>query len=222
MKDFSTLYDNAYFDKRKSNDKKRLISFEKEKILLKKFVSFNGSVCDVGCSTGEFLQEIGWDGPKFGMEVNLGAMELARSSGISFDKDILNTKDFFDLVIFRGTLQHLPDPFGYIQMAYEALKKGGYIVFLATPNANSIVYKLFNTLPALNSKLNFYIPSNVTLRNILNNNDFEVVEIDRPYLNSPYANPIQDHLKFVYCFLTSAKPGFAFWGNMMNVIARKS
>jgi SAM-dependent methyltransferase len=222
MKDFSILYDNAYFDKRKSNDKKRMISFEKEKVLLEKFVNFNGNVCDVGCSTGEFLQAIKWQGPKFGMEINGDAMELARASGISFERDLFNTTNYFDLIVFRGTIQHLPDPFGYIHMAYEALKKGGYIVFLATPNANSAVYKFFNTLPALNSQLNFYIPSNVTLSNILKNNEFEVLEIERPYLNSPYANPILDHIKFIYCLITRKKPNFAFWGNMMNIIARKN
>jgi SAM-dependent methyltransferase len=149
-------------------------------------------------------------------------MELARASGISFERDLFNTTNYFDLIVFRGTIQHLPDPFGYIHMAYEALKKGGYIVFLATPNANSAVYKFFNTLPALNSQLNFYIPSNVTLSNILKNNEFEVLEIERPYLNSPYANPILDHIKFIYCLITRKKPNFAFWGNMMNIIARKN
>lgn len=102
-----------------------------------------------------------------------------------------------------------------------SLKKGGHIVFLATPNANSIVYKIWNTLPALNPRYNFYIPSDVTLKNVLENYDFCILETEKPYIFSPYARPFFDHLKFLSCLVLHQKPTFAFWGNMMNMIARK-
>lgn len=221
MNDFANLYGDDYFKNRNFNDLKRVKSFEQEKIFIKKYVDLDSIVCDVGCSTGEFLSAIDWSGPKFGMDVNNDAIKLAHRSGISFEKDILNSEEFFDVIIFRGTIQHLPDPFGYIQKSYKALKNGGHIVFLATPNANSIVYKLFNTLPALDPKLNFYIPSDITLSNILQNFNFEVIKIARPYLGSPYANPLKDHIRFMNCLLTQSKPKFAFWGSMMNLIAMK-
>lgn len=221
MKDFTALYDGSYFEHRKSNDQKRLISFAQEKAFLLRHLDLNGRVCDVGCSTGEFLSAIDWAGPRHGVEINSEAIELARQSGIDFSQSILTEGAFFDVVVFRGTIQHLPDPFLYIQKAYESLKPGGHIVFLATPNANSLVYKVFNTLPALNPKYNFYIPSDVNLPDVLRNYDFEVVEIERPYLKSPYARPLMDHLNFIRCLITGSKPNFAFWGNMMNIIARK-
>lgn len=221
MKDFSNLYDGSYFTNRLNNDLKRVKSFEHEKTFLKKYMSLDGRVCDVGCSTGEFLNTIGWNGYRYGMEISKQAKELAIQKGIAFDKDILTEKDYFDTVIFRGTIQHLPDPFLYIQKAYMSLKKGGHIVFLATPNANSIVYKLWNTLPALNPRYNFYIPSDVTLKDVLESYDFCVLETDKPYLTSPYARPFFDHLKFLSCLVSRKKPTFAFWGNMMNLIAKK-
>jgi SAM-dependent methyltransferase len=221
VKDFNSLYDSSYFENRKFNDKRRLLSFEQEKKFLEKYMPLTGVVCDIGCSTGEFLSAIRWSGPKYGMEVNNEAITLAKKTGISFEKDIQTEKEFFDSVIFRGTIQHLPDPFNYIQKSYDALKKGGYIVFLATPNANSWVYKIFNTLPALVPKLNFYIPSDKNLSNILQNYDFELIDINRPYLDSPYSKPALDHLKFIRCLATRKKPNFAFWGSMMDIIAVK-
>ncbi len=221
MKTFAHLYKDDYFSRRQRNDEKRLRSFLQEKDFMSRHMPLAGAVCDVGCSTGEFLDTIEWNGPRFGMEVNPAAIEVARQSGIHFDKSILTEENFFDAVIFRGTIQHVPDPFLYIGAAHKALKKGGAVVFLATPNANSIVYKLFNTLPALDPILNFYVPSDVTLGDVLRNYEFTVVDIEYPYLGSPYAQPVADHLNFFKTLATRKKPRFAFWRNMMNVIARK-
>jgi len=221
MKTFAHLYKDDYFTGRQKNDDRRLTSFQQEKAFMSRHMPLSGAVCDVGCSTGEFLETIQWAGPRFGMEVNPSAVEVARTSGFSFDKSILTEENFFDAVIFRGTIQHVPDPFLYIGAAYKSLKKGGVAVFLATPNANSVVYKLFNTLPALDPVLNFYVPSDVTLSDVLRNYEFSVVDIEYPYVNSPYASPVADHLNFLKALVTRKKPRFAFWRNMMNVIARK-
>ena len=221
MKDFSILYKDDYFKTREQNDLKRLASFESEKKMIEKHTSLDGVVCDIGCSTGEFLTAIGWRGKKYGMEVNLNSIEKAIDSGINFNKNILTETDFFDVIIFRGTIQHLPDPFAYISSAFNSLRSGGFIIFLATPNANSLVYKFFNTLPALDPKLNFYIPSDITLKNVLENFDFEVIETQYPYIDSPYANLISDHFNFLKSVLFKKDPKFAFWKSMMNIIARK-
>lgn len=221
MKKFDYLYDKDYFLNRNFNDLRRIASFNQEKKILEKYMRLDGVVCDVGCSTGEFLSSIGWAGQKFGMEINQDAILLAKQQDISFDKNILTEENFFDVVIFRGTIQHIPDPFGYISKSYSALKKGGFIVFLATPNANSLVYKFFNTLPALDPKYNFYVPSDISLGNVLKNFDFELICIDKPYINSPYSKPLLDHFNFLKCLMFGRSPDFPFWGNMMNMIAVK-
>ena len=74
----SVKFNNSYFLKRNLNDKKRLKSFLYERDFIKKFVSLNTKVCDVGCSTGEFLKFINWTGKKYGMEVNTRAIALAK------------------------------------------------------------------------------------------------------------------------------------------------
>lgn len=219
---FDKLYNDSYFSKRLKNDFKRIASFKQEAdFLINNGIEFNGIVCDVGCSTGEFLDEINWTGQKFGMEVSSFAINLAKSKGISFEKNILNQNNYFDLIIFRGTIQHLPSPFEYIEAAYNSLKIGGKICFLATPNSNSIVYKLNNTLPALDPKLNFYIPSDKTLINICKNFGFVKPKVEKLYINSPYSSIIKDHLKFILNVVFKTKPNFPFWGNMMNIIMEK-
>jgi SAM-dependent methyltransferase len=217
---FRDLYDDLYFKERNFVDKKRIKSFNQERDFLFKHIK-DGLICDVGCSTGEFLSSINWPGERYGMEINKGAIKVAKDNGIRFSKDILNQDNFFDVVVFRGTIQHLPNPFSYIQNTYESLKPGGFIVFLATPNMSSIFYKFFNDLPMLDDKLNFYIPSDKTLSNVLVNLNFNIIEIDKPYIKSPYANFISDHYKFIKKLLFRTDDVFAFWGSSMNMIAQK-
>lgn len=220
MDRFSDKYPDEYFNHREFTDLKRLTSFEDEAIFLRKYIA-SGRVCDVGCGTGEFLSHINWDGEKYGMEINQKAICSAQGKGYIFDKNILNSREYFDLVVFRGTIQHIPYPFQYIDKSYDALKSGGFIAFLATPNANSLSYKLFNSLPMLGASSNFYIPSDITLTNVLVNFGFEILKVEYPYLGSPYCNLIGDHLKFARRCLFGGKVNFAFWRNSMNVIARK-
>jgi len=212
-------YKDSYFKDRELNDPLRLKSFDLELKFLKKYI-LSGNVLDIGCSTGEFLKFAEWDGEKFGMEVSQHAIKLAEQSGISFTKDIFNTQDFFDLIIFRGTIQHIDTPFQYLIKSYDALKDGGYLVFLATPNANSLYYKIWNTLPFLAPKLNFYIPSDKDLINAMQNIGFNFIEVEYPYLRSPYSNPFKDHVKFILK-LFGFKTKFPFWRNSMNIIFRK-
>ena len=159
-------FNNSYFLKRNLNDKKRLQSFSNEKKLIKKFINFNTKVCDVGCSTGEFLEFLNWTGKKFGMELKKKAISLSKKRQINFNSNILNKKKYFDVVIFRGTVQHLDQPFFYLKKSYESLKKGGYLFILATPNTSSIYHRLFQTLPALDEDRNFYLPSFKNLKKI--------------------------------------------------------
>ena len=115
----------------------------------------------------------------------------------------------------------MPDPFNYISRSYNSLKPGGHLVFLATPNSNSIVYKIFNDLPALDPPRNFFIPSDKTLVNVCKNAGFKLLEVDYPYFNSPYSNIIKDHFTLIISLFSSSKPNFPFWRNMMNVVFKK-
>ena len=215
------LYSDAYFKKRFLNDNTRIKSFQKEKSFINKFKKLNKKVCDVGCSTGEFLKSIGWNGPKYGLEINKKAINEAKKNGIQFNKNILNTSNYFDVVVFRGTIQHLDDPFTYLGKTYKSLKKGGLVFFLATPNTNSLHYKLFEDLPALDDKRNFYLPSKRSLINLMKVYNFKFINYEYPYLNSGYDRPLIN----LFCFFIKTfglyKKNIPFPGNMMNLVFKK-
>lgn len=176
----------------------------------------------MGCSTGEFIEAIGWNVKNaYGMEASTYARAIAEKKGIRFDRHIFNTEDYFDLIVFRGTIQYLPNPFDYIKAAFVALKSGGYTVFLATPNSNSIYYRLFKTLPFLEEHLNYLIPCDISLTMNLQNCGFKIINIDFPYLKSPYSRLISDHLKFLRKLVFRTNDRFAFWRSSMNILAKK-
>jgi len=182
-----------YFRFRQGNDPKRQISYQQERTYLVRWLGektlHEGRLLDVGCSTGEFIAALGWNVENvFGMEISDFARSLAQKRGIHFDRDLTNTESFFDLVVFRGTIQYIRSPFEYIQRASVALKPGGHVLFLATPNTNSPYYRAFKTLPFLEEEVNYWVPCDSSLRMVLRNAGFEVLDISYPYWHTPYAH----------------------------------
>ncbi|MBE1302174.1 MAG: methyltransferase domain-containing protein [Alteromonadaceae bacterium] len=219
MGKLADLYKKDYFEDRFDGvDVKRELSYEQELSNIYKYVT-QGKVLDVGCGMGNFLEKMddSWD--KFGIEISEYAAEKASAKGIKiidFDTD----EGSFDLIILRGVIQHLDEPLHQLKKLIAKLNHGGYLVFLATPNTNSWFYKCFGTLPMLDPKRNFLLPSDSMLMQILKNLGLTVDSITYPYWSSPYASPFKDHLKFLLRLL-GLKRSFAFWGNMMEIYARK-
>jgi len=213
-------YGKNYFDDRNGNNEKRLIQFQMDGKFLKKFKS-NGVICDVGCSTGEFLKSILWEGDLYGMEINQAAKSIAQQNGFSFEKNIFTETDFFDVIVFRGTIQHVDEPFRMMKAAFKALKKDGVVIFLATPNTDSILYRLKGDLFFLDSKLNFYIPGKKNLCNALENFGFEVLTTEYPYWNTPYRNFPKDIFMFLLNIFTNRFYKHAFWGSSMSLACKK-
>lgn len=224
-KDFNKLkkikvWPDEYFKYRDLNDPLRVAQYKLDSIFIRKFIN-SGNICDVGCGTGEFLRYLKFNGNLYGMETNLAAKKKA-SNFISFNKNIYTEKNYFDLVIFRGTIQHVDTPFLMIKKAYESLKEGGYVIFLATPNADSILYRLKKNLHFLEDAYNFYIPSEKTLINALRNFSFKIQAVEFPYWNTPYRNFFKDHFFFLLNLFSRKFYKHAFWGSSMNICAKKN
>lgn len=219
---FKELYKEEQFadeEKNKQREKMYLQEFNR----LKKYFDIDkgGNVLDIDCGTGDFLSLLGVKWKKYGIEVSDFAREIAKKKNIILDFEL---KDgFFDLIIFRGTIQHIPDPIYRIGECYHWLKGKGGLVFLATPNINSVYYKLFNTLPMLNDCRNFFLPSDKTLKQILNNFGFRVKGIEYPYRDTPYASFAKDIFSFLLKFLRIRKNiQFPFYKNLMECYAEKT
>lgn len=219
----ASLYSADYFiGHAYGEDPKRQAMKRQEAGRIKRRLSrpHEGRALDIGCGIGDFLAEHfgGWD--KVGVEVSLYARARAADRGFQCYADIEEVSGEFDLVVWRGTFQHLDRPMEVLWQCVQMLRPGGLLVFLATPNSNGLVYKLFEDLPALDAPRNFVIPSEKMLVNILSNMGLRDIEVVKPYLGSPYAQPIKDAVKFCLRLL-GAKTKFAWPGSMMEIYARK-
>lgn len=216
------LYKKDYFEDADEIIRKRREMYGQEFARLKKYFNLEkgGRVLDVGCGEGGFLSMFPSNWEKYGVDISGFAIEAAAKKGINVDFEFKDR--FFDLIIFRGTIQHVPDPISRIEKCYYWLKNKGGLIFLVTPNANSIYYKLFNDLPLLSSQRNFFIPSDITLKNILENFGYDIKAIEYPYIGTPYASPIKDMFNFILKFLRIKKDiKVPFYKNIMEVYAEK-
>ena len=217
----SEEYPPGYFEHRLLNDPRRMKSFEHELEWMGEFVNTFLSICDVGCSTGEFLQFINWRGPRFGVEPVEFAATQARGFGIDIVDSVQDLTDLVDVFVLRGVIQHLPDPFRDIRAMYSKLRKGGYLIFLATPDAGSPYYRIFQDLPAVDLERNYWLPSHKQLVSICRRAGFTHVASEWPYRKSGYSQR-SDLLKFLARAITREKRfQGAFPGNMMNVAFRR-
>lgn len=223
------LYKRDYFENEKSNNEeerkvveKRREMYKQEFARIEKYfdIKKGGNVLDIGCGEGGFLSLFPKNWKKYGVDISEYALEVAEKNGVTVDFEFKD--NMFDLIIFRGTIQHIPDPISRIEKCYYWLRSNGGVVFLVTPNANSVYYKLFNTLPLLSNSRNFFIPSDITLKNILTNFGFKIKAVEYPYLKTPYARPVKDLFYFILKVLRIKKDAkVSFYKNIMEVYAEK-
>jgi SAM-dependent methyltransferase len=214
------LYDRSYFDKYYVDDKKRELSYLQERDrIYGELDNVGGNILDVGCGVGGFLDTFYARWTKFGVEPSDYAAEIARRKGITITD--INRLDFesMDVVIFRGTLQHINKPMEVLAQATRVLKNGGLLVILATPDTDGLVYKIWGKLPPLDKERNWVVFGHGVLENILNRMGYDTKFI-YPYWKTPYANPVSDFCKFFLSFVFGYRK-FAFPGNMMECYSRK-
>ena len=212
-------YNGGYFASRQRAEAQRAAMRRQEVERLGRHTGLEeGVIVDVGCGLGELLDlfPAGWQ--KYGIEVSDEARETCRAKGISFE--LPAREEWCDLVVLRGSLQHLDRPIETLAAAHRWLRPKGWLVALATPNAGGLVYRLFQQLPALDPPRNFVVFSACVLRQCLLNVGFQEPTFEYPYLGTPYAQPVRDHLRFALRIL-GVRTHFAFWRNMMECYAQK-
>jgi SAM-dependent methyltransferase len=217
-----TFFNEQYF-RVYGNDPRRQQMYRVECRMIESLVP-SGRILDVGCGIGAFLDEFSstrWE--KYGVDVSDFAIAAARAKGIrvnDLDNSYNYPEGFFDVVVFRGSLQHLPCPFKIIQDCIRLMVPGGIMAFLATPNTNSPYFRRFKTLPFLTLGVSILQPSDIMMRHALQNFGLDIVDIRYPYLDTPYARPLQDHLSYLLSFL-GVRRNFPFWRSSMEIYARK-
>lgn len=132
-------------------------------------------------------------------------------------------KQFFDLVMMRGVIEHLPDPLGDIMEASRVLKTGGYMYICATPNVNGFVAELYRSNWSLFHPVqHLWYFSPVTMASICDKYGLKLVWEEYPYLGTPYENAIKDIRQVAdYSEGKGASVSPPFWGSMMSLVFQK-
>jgi SAM-dependent methyltransferase len=220
MIDDRNLYDDSYFNGYYVNDKKREAMYLQEEARIRSRSNF-GSVLDVGCGVGGFLQIFDDRWFKYGYEPSEFAAEKAAKRGIIILRNLNAVEsNSMDVVILRGTLQHMNKPVETLAQVTRILRKGGLLAILATPDTDSLVYKIWGKLPPLDAPRNWILFGGKFLTNILTRLEFGNIEVLHPYFGTPYANPLTDFTKFFISLFFGWRK-FAFPGNQMEVYAVK-
>jgi 2-polyprenyl-3-methyl-5-hydroxy-6-metoxy-1,4-benzoquinol methylase len=143
-----------------------------------------GSLLDVGCATGFFLDEArkrGWTVE--GLDVSSFGVDYARQHfGLNARHGTLTDLDFaagsYDLVTMWDVIEHVPDPTAYVRRAAELLRPGG-VISLATPDIDSVPARLAGRrwVGFKLSEEHVYYFSVSTLTKVLNDAGFEVIGV---------------------------------------------
>ncbi|MEM2989715.1 MAG: class I SAM-dependent methyltransferase [Halobacteria archaeon] len=119
--------------------------------ILAQFVSkyqTHGKLLDIGCATGEFLNEMRSRGFEVqGIELNSFAANIAQEIyGLQvFVGPLAEFKAperTFDIITMWDVLEHLPSPSTSLRQIHHWLRDGGYL-FFSVPNIHSFDAKLF-------------------------------------------------------------------------------
>lgn len=107
-----------------------------------------GKVLDVGCSTGQFLAELlGGEYAKFGIEINDGAADKARSEGVTIvasDLDGFSSPSdhgLFDVVTAFDVIEHVANPSSFISKLAAHVRPGGRLL-ISTGNTETWPWRL--------------------------------------------------------------------------------
>lgn len=232
---FYKNYHTTVHQKEKKKNKQRSKMYKLELNFIKKGVNNYErikNVLDVGCGGGYLLDLLKIDGKKtFGTEIGIDSFNVARKKHKmyfgNFDRKLIIKKKF-DLIIFRGVIEHVEDPIGYIKKAQKLLKKNGHVFITATPNLDCIAAKLFKERWSLHRPESHILHlSEEHVDKIFKTKSFIKVASKSFYLDTPYENferdliSILNEIKRKKKKIKSKNISPAFFESMMSVIYKK-
>lgn len=151
LHDTAEYFEHPYFQSRR-NDKSlnfkrcREIFAVVDKVL--RIESLRGErLLDVGCDTGSLLIAVSecYGVIPFGLDVSYRAVEASRARGLRVFHGVIDNApaDFtgFKVVTAVDVLEHTARPGVFLRRLYERILPGG-ILYLQTPNFESVVYRL--------------------------------------------------------------------------------
>ena len=196
-----------------------------------------GRMLDIGCSGGFFLNAFGEAFERYGIDVDAESVRYA-AAHYPFGGNIRQAQlheaafpdAFFDLIVIRGVIQYIHDLDVSIGNASRMLKPGGLLYVCATPNIEAFAANLYREKwSLLNPAEHLFQFSPATLSRFLAGHGYTRVAMDFPYWDSPYCDVDRDHARVLEAVRLAEQgrrvdlpPSPPFWGNMMNIVFRKT
>jgi SAM-dependent methyltransferase len=205
--DFNSIYPSSYEVYTQHNSKKKIDRILFEYGFLKKYKIFSkfldkGSILDIGCSDGAFLNSLkkykSW--LLFGVEKN---KKIPRSNqnlnGINlFYGDLLQANyknDQFDIVTMWDVLEHLEEPIETLQEIWRILRKEGLLI-LKVPNSHSLDRKIFKKYWAgIDAPRHVYVFNKDNIGILLSKFDFDFLIVRTQF--GGYLNFLKSVLFFI-------------------------
>jgi 2-polyprenyl-3-methyl-5-hydroxy-6-metoxy-1,4-benzoquinol methylase len=174
-----------------------------------------GSILDIGCATGEFLNHCKskkWN--VLGIEPN----ESARRDGIENyslvieDETHLSTisQSSFDVITMWHVLEHVPLLNERMDQLQKLLRPDGYL-FIAVPNANSLDAKLYNSFwAAYDVPRHLYHFTRDTISQLFSRHSFELINTVPMKFDAYYVSILSE--KYIHLknnFLNGLLSGYA-------------
>lgn len=127
------------------------VRFERELRLFRNHCP-SGSVLDVGCSTGAFLNQLRTRYPgayeTTGTDVTSAALDHAASLGIRVLRqsflEMTAKQGPWQTITFWAVMEHLTEPVRFLEKARDLLTPGGFC-FILVPNLDSLAVRLLGT-----------------------------------------------------------------------------
>jgi 2-polyprenyl-3-methyl-5-hydroxy-6-metoxy-1,4-benzoquinol methylase len=165
------------------------VRFERELRLFRSYCK-NGSVLDVGCSSGGFLYQLKKRFPDeykvLGTDVSTEPLDHAAKMGVPVARGEFLTQSFegkFDAVTFWAVMEHLSQPKLFLEKAVSLLKQGGHC-FILTPNMNSLAVRL------IGSKYRYIFPEHLNYFTPQTMKRFVEQELTVVGMKSTHFNPL--------------------------------
>lgn len=141
------------------------------------------NILEIGCGSGFILKaalDIGFHNV-YGVEPSRDAVEKADEKiqdkiVIDIFRPGLFKENFFDIICFFQTIDHIVDPNELLQNCYKILKPNG-IVFCINHNTEALSTKILGERSPIFDIEHIYLFNKSTIKKIFENNGFEVVEI---------------------------------------------